>query len=537
MNRIEGHGGMQIMSALQRFGVREIFTLSGAHVFPVYDACVQLGIRIVDVRHEQTAGFAAEGISKLLRRPGVAVLTAGPGVTNAVSAVASASTNGSPVIVIGGRAPAKRWGLGSLQEFDQVPVFTPITKRAETVLRAEDISSMVSDVAETSLRPHRGPVFLDVPADVLSMNVTTELPEREGGAKLEPDPRTMEIAIELLNSADRPAVIAGTDVWWAEAWEELRECVEKLQIPTFTNGMGRGCLPADSEMFFSRSRSMLKEADVVMVVGTPLDFRVSYGAFGEAKVIHVVDSPEQRRTRDAPALTVVGDIRDTLLGINGSATINLESHAAWIDALRACELERRQGDEAEFAISTSPIHPAKIYGELRQRLEKDAIIVGDGGDFVSYAGRYIDAYQPGLWLDTGPFGCLGSGLGHSIAARLAYPDRQVVLLAGDGALGFAGMDIDTLVRLHLPVTIVIGNNGTFGLEKHPMQARYGYDVAADLQPGCRYDIMAKGLGADGELVTDSDEIGPALERAFSSGDTYVVNVLTDPSIAYPRTAF
>lgn len=537
MDHIEGHGGMQVVSVLQQYGVNEIFTLSGAHVFAIYDACVQRGVKIVDVRHEQTAGFAAEGMAKLSRRPGVAVLTAGPGVTNAVSAVASASANGSPVVVIGGRAPAKRWGLGSLQEFDQVPLFSSITKQANTAMRVEDISSMVGEALETALRPHRGPVFLDIPADVLNSTATTDAPVVRDTETKVPDADSLTRTVDLLSAASRPVIVAGTDVWWAGAWDELRQCAETLQVPTFTNGMGRGCLPAGSEMYFSRSRSKLKEADVVLVVGTPLDFRLSYGVFGEADVIHMVDSPEQRRGRDAPALTLVGDIRGMLLALSEAVRVRPQQHSAWIDELRTNEHERRLSDQAEFNSTSAPVHPARIYGELRPRLEKDAVIIGDGGDFVSYAGRFIDPYYPGLWLDTGPFGCLGSGLGHSIAARLMYPDRQVVLLAGDGALGFAGMDIDTLVRLRLPVTIVVGNNGIFGLEKHPMQARYGYDVAADLQPGCRYDLMAKALGANGEVVDDPDDIGGALDRALSSGETYLVNVLTDPSIAYPRTAF
>jgi acetolactate synthase I/II/III large subunit len=537
MDRIEGHGGTHVVSVLQQYGVNEIFTLSGAHVFAIYDACVQRGVKIVDVRHEQTAGFAAEGMSKLGRRPGVAVLTAGPGVTNSVSAVASAQANGSPVLIIGGRAPAKRWGLGSLQEFEQVPVFSTITKQADTALRVEDISPMVSDALETSLRPHRGPVFLDIPADVLNASATTDAPVVRETPTATPDTDSIARAVDLLSAASRPVMVAGTDVWWAGAWDELRKCAETLQIPTFTNGMGRGCLPVESEMYFSRSRSKLKAADVVVVVGTPLDFRLSYGVFGEAKVIHVVDSPEQRRTRDAPALTLVGDIKDSLSALNASVKVRPQQHSTWIEELRDCEIERRQGDDSELGSTNAPIHPSRIYGELRDRLEKNAVVIGDGGDFVSYAGRFIEPHYPGLWLDTGPFGCLGSGLGHSIAARLTYPDRQVVLLAGDGALGFAGMDIDTLVRLRLPVTIIVGNNGTFGLEKHPMLARYGYYVAADLQSGCRYDLMAKALGANGELVTDPDDIGGALDRAFASGETYLVNVLTDPSIAYPRTSF
>src|SRR5437763_1270125 len=411
----KGHGGELVLAGLADQGVDAIFTLSGGHIFPVYDACVKSGVRIVDVRHEQTATFAAEGVAKLTRRPGVAVLTAGPGVTNGVSATTTAHFNGSPLIVLAGRAPQGRWGAGSLQELDHVPIVAPITKSAGTASATADIPAAVRRAVETALTPHRGPVFLDFPLDVLFGEAEAQVPPPVAPRGVEPDPDQVAAAASLVASAERPAVVAGSDVWWEGAWAA--------------------------------------------------------------------------REAERPELEAGGDL----------------------------------------------VHPARVYGELRRRLDRDAVVICDGGDFVSYAGRLIDSYEPGCWMDPGPYGCLGTGLGYSIAARVCHPDRQVVALLGDGALGFSAMDVDTLVRHGLPVTMVVGNNGIWGLEKHPMRALYGYDVAADLQPGCRYDEVVRALGGAGELVTTAADIGPALRRAFASGVPYLVNVVTDPEVMYARS--
>ena len=531
-----GHGGEHAVAALAPYGVRELFTLSGGHIFPLYDAAVKTGVRIVDVRHEQTATFAAEAMAKLTRRPGVAALTAGPGITNGVSAVTTASFNGSPLVVLGGRAPQDRWGAGSLQEFDHVPVMAPITKRSRTITSIDQIGIEVGDATALALTAHRGPVFLDLPLDVVFADGDAAIPGAATPVPIEPDPDAVADVARRLATAERPAVIAGSDVYWEGAWAELAAAVEHLRIPTFVNGLGRGCLAADHELAFSRTRGLVKErADVVAVIGTPLDFRISFGRFGDADVLHLVDSEEQRATHVEPAVTTAGDLRRTLAAL-AEHTGERTDHEGWIAELRDAESAAVAADDALLAAGDDPIKPTRVYGELRARLDRDAVIVNDGGDFVSYSGKYVDSYEPGCWLDPGPYGCLGTGLGYAMAARIAHPDRQVVLMLGDGAAGFSLMDVDSLVRHELPVVMVCGNNGIWGLEKHPMQMLYGYDVAADLQPGCRYDEVVTALGGAGETVSDPDEIGPALDRAFASGVPYLVNVLTDPADAYPRTS-
>ncbi len=535
--QVTGHGGDQVLAALAPFGVQELFTLSGGHIFPLYDAAVKQGdVVLYDVRHEQTAVFAAEALAKLTRRPGVAAVTAGPGVTNSVSAVTTAWLNGAPLVVLGGRAPEARWGSGSLQELDHVPILAPVTKRSLTAGGGDDLAAATYRAVQSAMTPHRGPVFVDYPMDVLFSEGTGTVPDEPMPVGAAPDPDAVAAVADMLAAARRPALLVGTDVYWDGAWVELRAWVEAQRLPAFANGLGRGCLPADHDLFFSRTRRMLRsDADLVIVAGTPLDFRLSFGRFGDAQVVHLTDSAESVSTHADTAAIVSGDLVQTLAALaDGPSPAHPAERDRWVAKLRDAEDAARAEEEDLLTTAADPILPTRVYGELRQVLDRDAVVIGDGGDFVSYAGRFVNSYRPGHWLDPGPYGCLGTGLGYAMAARVVHPDRQVVLLLGDGAAGFSLMDADSLVRHNLPVAIVVGNNGCWGLEKHPMRQMYGYDVAADLQEGCRYDQVVTALGGAGETVERPDDIAPALKRALDAGVPYVVNVICDPEHAYPR---
>ncbi len=535
MPSVSGHGGQLALAALRAFGVDELFTLSGGHVFPLYDAAHQAGVRIVDVRHEQSAVFAAEAVAKLQRRPGVAVLTAGPGVTNGISGLTSAHFNAAPVVVLGGRAPQFRWGAGSLQELDHLPLVAPVTKYAATVFDSDGITAAVRKAATIALTAHRGPVFLDFPLEVIFDAGEGDVGEPRIPV-VEPDPDEVGRAAALIAAAHRPVLIAGSDVYGGDAIDALRAAAEALAVPVFANGMGRGALPPGHPLAFARARRVaVSGADLVVVVGTPLDFRLGFGDFGDVAVVHVVDAPSQKAQHVTPAAAPAGDLRAILAGW-ADFTGDRAGHADWIDTLRAAEDKAKARDAEAMAADTDPIKPARVYGELRRILAPDAVTIGDGGDFVSYAGRYLEPAMPGTWLDPGPYGCLGTGMGYALGARVTYPDRQICVLMGDGAAGFSLMDAESLVRQRLPVVIVVGNNGIWGLEKHPMTAMYGYDVAADLQPGLRYDDVVRALGGAGETVRGAGELAPALRRAFDSGVPYLVNVLTDPTDVYPRSA-
>ncbi len=552
---ISGHAGELAVAVAQAHGVETMFTLSGAHVFPMYDAAVGsqqsrppvdgAPVRLLDVRHEQTAAFAAEATGKLTRIPGLAVLTAGPGVTNGVSAMAQARFAGSPMVVVGGRAPNNRWGTGALQEIDHLPIVAPVTKHAATLMSADDVAAGFDHAFTQARSSHRGPTYVDVPMDEFFNAGSGVRPASGTFRGAEPDSDAISRIAGLLARAQRPVLILGTDVWADHAEEAALRLVEEMRLPAITNGMGRGVVPGGHPLLVTKARgAALNGADLVVVVGTALDFRLGYGIFGgkdgaqPAAVVHVADSTEQLSTHAELADSVSGDLTTVLDGlleaIAGSAQ---PDRADWVRSLQETVAAANARDADLLRAEADPIHPARIYGELVPRLADDAVVIGDGGDFVSFAGKFVEPKRPGCWLDPGPYGCLGAGLGAAIAARIARPSAQVALLLGDGAAGFSLMDVDTLVRHDLPVVMVMGNNSAWGLEKGPMQMLYGYDVAADLAPRTSYDGVVSALGGAGETVTDPREIGPALDRAFAANVPYLVNVITDVDAAYPRSTF
>jgi acetolactate synthase-1/2/3 large subunit len=545
---IEGHAGELAVAVARAHGVETMFTLSGAHVFPMYDGAVKADppMRLLDVRHEQTAAFAAEATGKLTRVPGLAVLTAGPGVTNGVSAIAQAQFAGSPMVVVGGRAPANRWGSGSLQELDQPPILETVSKLARTLPTAAEVLPGMDEAFTAARSSHRGPVFVDVPMDEFFNTASGPLPAAGATERTEPDPDAVDRIAALLAQAERPVLILGTDVWADAADEAALRFVEAVGVPVITNGMGRGVVPGGHPLLATKARGQaLGGADLVVVVGTPLDFRLGYGVFGgkeegssPARVVHVADSPGQVSRHATLEASVAGDLTSVFDGLQAAIERGRKPDwAAWVASLQDTVALAAKRDAELLGAEADPIHPARIYGELVPRLADDAVVIGDGGDFVSFAGKYVEPKRPGGWLDPGPYGCLGAGLGSAIAARIARPSAQCVLLLGDGAAGFSLMDVDTLVRHDLPVVMVMGNNSAWGLEKGPMQMLYGYDVAADLAPRTAYDEVVKALGGAGETVTDPRQIGPALDRAFEANVPYLVNVITDVEAAYPRNTF
>ena len=571
------HGGHHAVDAAIECGAQALFTLSGAHIFPLFDAAVggadavrsadstqsaERGGRLplLDVRHEQTAVFAAEAVGKLSRIPGFAAVTAGPGVTNALSAVTGAWMNGSPLVLVGGRAPDYRWGSGALQELDHVPLLAPVTKSATTVHDASEIGATIDAAFRTARTSHRGPTFVDIPMDVFFTPTTSSTPPHTIASE-DTDQAIvgdLDRAASILAGASRPLLVIGSDVWAGAAVEAAREFVASAQIPTIANGMGRGILHPSDPLLVTRARSAaFTDADVVIVAGAPVDFRLGYGTFGPkdspepTPVIHLIDSPTQIASHAPHALPIAGDLSqifEDLLAQARAAGMDsgrwsppasmsaggAKDSTAWCRRLAEIAESARSGDHDMLTSDAAPIHPARIYRELHSRIDDADVVIGDGGDFVSFAGRFIEPAQPGCWLDPGPFGCLGTGPGYALGTHVARPDSHPWLLMGDGAAGFSLMDVESLVRHRVPVTMVIGNNSGWGLERHPMRFLYGYDVLADLPP-VRYDDVVAALGGAGETVTQASDIGPALDRARNYDGPYLVNVLTDPEVAYPRS--
>jgi acetolactate synthase-1/2/3 large subunit len=540
------HGGWLVARILKREGVEVVFTLSGGHIAAIYDGCVREGIRVVDTRHEQAAVHAAEGWAKCTRRPGVALLTAGPGVTDGVTGVANAYLAGSPVLVIGGAAPLSLWDRGALQEMNQIDLLRPITKWARTVHETGRIAEYVAAAFRQMLNGKPGPVFLEIPMDVLNNLADTDNVTDPGepssyrpAGPVQPTPDQVERAAALLEQAERPVIMAGSAVWWCDGAEALRELAERIQAPVYLNGAGRGCLPPTHPLFFSASRrKALEGADTILAIGTRMDFRLNHGRPPlipvEARLIWFDLAGEDIGVNRGAEVGLVGDVGIAMRQV-AAASKPYNGERAWLRFIREEETRAWERDAAALNSDAVPIHPMRLCKEIRDFIDEETTVIGDGGDIVSYGGRVINVYRPGYWLDAGPMGTLGTGTGFAMAAQLARPGKRVLILHGDGAFGLNGMEFESMVRHKLPVVSVIGNDGAWGQIKHPQKALIGHATAAELAPGIRYDKMVEALGGYGELVERPEEIRPALERAFASGLPACINVLIDPDKPYSRS--
>ncbi len=541
------HGGWLVAKMLKREGVEVVFTLSGGHIAGIYDGCLREGIRVVDTRHEQAAVHAAEGWAKVTRKPGVALLTAGPGVTDGVTGVANAYLAGSPVLVIGGAAPQGFWDRGALQEMGQIDLLRPITKWARSIHETARLGEYTAAAFRQMLSGKPGPVFLEMPMDILNNFVDTDAETFfEPGepthyryqGKVAPDPAMIEQAVQLLEKAQRPVIMAGTAVWWCDAAEPLRQLAERLHAPVYLNGAGRGCLPPSHPLFFSLSRrKALEGADTILAIGTRMDFRLNHGQPplipAAANVISLDLAAEDVGVNRGAQAALVGDV-----GLSMSALTRCTKQlpaGEWLTYIHEQEEKSRERESVLLNSEAVPIHPTRFCREIRDFIDDETTVVGDGGDIVSYAGRVINVARPAYWLDSGPMGCLGTGTGFAMAAQLARPGKRVLMIYGDGSFGLNGMEFESMVRQKLPIVAIIGNDGAWGQIKHPQKAMVGHTTAAELTPGIRYDRMVEALGGHGELVERPEEIRPALERAFASGLPACVNVLLDPDKPYSRS--
>jgi len=539
------HGGWIVAKILKREGVEVVFTLSGGHIAAIYDGCKREGIRVVDTRHEQAAVHAAEGWAKCTRTPGVAILTAGPGVTDGVTGVANAYLAGSPILVIGGAAPLSLWDRGALQEMNQIDLLRPITKWARTVHETTRLGEYTASAFRQMLNGKPGPTFLEMPMDVLNNLADTDTLFDPGepasyryGGRTAPDPDMVMKAAALLEKAQHPVIMAGTAVWWCDASEPLRQLAERINAPVFLNGAGRGCLSPTHPLFFTASRrKALEGADTILAIGIRMDFRLNHGQPplipAEANVIWFDLAGEDVGVNRGAAVGLVGDVGLSMQQLTGITKQLVEGD--WLAYIRREERNALGRDGALMSSDEVPIHPMRLCREIRDFIDEDTTVVGDGGDIVSYGGRVINVYKPGYWLDPGPMGCLGTGTGYAMAAQIARPGKKVLILHGDGAFGLNGMEFESMVRQQLPIVSIIGNDGAWGQIKHPQKAILGHATAAELSPGIRYDKMVEALGGYGELVQRPEDIRPALERAFASGLPACINVLIDPNKPYSRS--
>jgi acetolactate synthase-1/2/3 large subunit len=540
----ELNGGHLVARTLKQAGVGHIFTLCGGHILPIYDGCITEGVEVVDVRHEQAAAHAGDAYARLTRNIGVAAVTAGPGVTDAVTGVANAYSARSPLLLIGGAAPLGLRGLGSLQEVEQVDLLKPITKGSWTVSETRQIPEVLTTAIRTALTGRPGPVFVEIPVDLLMTMVEDRMAPIPTAyvhrRPLAPDSESVQALADLLARAARPIVMAGSGVYWDDAAADLAAFAETSGVPVFMNGAGRGSLPAGHPLAFSQARGFaLSQADFALVLGTPLDFRLGYGrppTFAENARVVVVDCDPAELGRNRPLeLGLASHIGLTLRQAEAALPRNLAGRfEAWRAAIKKKENESQERLMAERLSDSVPISHYRLAHEIAAVVDAQTTVVGDGGDVVGCASKVVSLHRPGQWLDPGPFGCLGVGPSFAIAAKLLRPDERVLLIAGDGAFGLNGMEMETAVRFKLPMTVVIGNDGGWGQIRNPQLSFFGAErqVATSL-PFTRFDRMVEALGGKGEQVTEPKQLRPALEKALGSADVTCINVVLDPT-AYRR---
>lgn len=550
------HGGRLIARALKAEGVDCFFTLCGGHIQAIYDGCLDEGIRVVDTRHEQTAAHAADGWARATGRPGVCGVTAGPGVTDAVTAVANAFRAQIPMVVFGGAGPTVFQHMGSLQDMDHCELMRPICKWSARVTESRRLAEFVTIAFRKATSGVPGPVFLEVPLDVLMEVIDADkvlIPTNyRTEARPAPDPMYVERALALLNAAERPMAIVGSQLRWSrEPIETLRRFCDVTHIPTFVNGMARGMIDPEGPHFLNRSRKgALKKADLVLIFGTPLDFRLAYGQakpfypgnqVGQAgKILLQMTTPKVNPKAAIVQVDLDGDevgrnrVSGVEVGIVGDTGLTLSALAdgfagrnydEWNAVIRADEEKQWARMRAQIAADDDPPNPLRVCDAVNAFVRPGDIVVGDGGDFVGTAAYVMKPFGVGTWMDPGPLGTLGVGPGYAMAAKLAHPDARVIIMFGDGSFGLNGMEFEALARQNIPVVGVVGNDAGWTQILRGQRALYGKDrLVATTLDYTHYEKVVEALGGHGEYVETCADLEGALERAFASGTAALVNV-------------
>ena len=547
-------GGRLVAKALKAEGVDTIFTLCGGHIIDIYDGCIDEGIRIVDVRHEQVAAHAADAYARQTGRLGCVVTTAGPGCTNAMTGIATAFRSESPVLHIGGQGALNQHKMGSLQDLPHVDMMAPITKFAAGVRSTERIADMISMAARECFSGAPGPAYLEIPRDTLDREVELSqvvLPESghyRGSTRSVGDPGDIERLADILVAAKRPAILLGTQVWSGRAHEEAINLVRQLNVPAYFNGAARGILPpGDTHHFHRTRRDAFNQADVIIIVGTPFDFRMGYGKRlrSEATVVQIdMDYRTVGKNRDV-SLGLVGHpgaiLHAVLEATTGRKDNGAGAREVWLDELRTLEAQKTEKLMPQFLSDKSPISPYRVAWELNEFLTEDTVYIGDGGDVVTISAQAVQPRAPGNWMDPGALGSLGIGTGFAMATKLVHPNKEVLCYYGDGSFGMTAFDMETANRFDAPYIAVIGNNSAMNQIRFGQITKYGEQRGGvgNLLGDVPFSKFAEMLGGYGEEVTEAREIAPALQRAReavrSSGKSAVINVWVDPGEYAPGT--
>ena len=547
-------GGHLVAKALKQEGVDTIFTLCGGHIIDIYDGCLDEGIKIIDVRHEQTAAHAADGYARQTGRLGCVVTTAGPGCTNAMTGVATAFRSESPILHIGGQGALTQHKMGSLQDLPHVDMMAPITKFSAGVRSTDRVADMISMAARECFSGAPGPAYLEIPRDVLDREVAVDkavVPQAghyRSSVRSIGDPADIERLAQLIVKSKKPAILLGTQVWSSRSHQEAIDLVRALNVPAFFNGAARGVLPPGDPHHFHRTRGdAFKEADLIIIVGTPFDFRMGYGKRlrAEATVVQIdMDYKTVGKNRDV-SLGIVGHPGAVLAGVLAATTAGGDSgakgRADWMAQLRALEESKTEKLMPLFTTDKSPISPYRVAWELNEFLTEDTIYIGDGGDVVTISAQAVQPRTPGHWMDPGALGSLGVGTGFALASKLVHPNKEVLCYYGDGSFGMTAFDMETANRFGAPYIAVIGNNSAMNQIRFGQITKYGEDRGdiGNLLGDIPFSKFGEMLGGYGEEVTEASQIAPALQRAReavqSSGKSAVVNIWVDPTEYAPGT--
>jgi acetolactate synthase I/II/III large subunit len=530
-------GGHVIARQLHAEGVRCVFTLCGGHVAPIYDGCLRYGVDIVDTRHEQAAVHAADAWSRLTRGCGVAILTAGPGVTDGVTGVANAYQASVPLVVLGGASELRFKGKGALQEMEQTALFAPITKASFTASDPKRLAEYVRTAFRIATSGVPGPVFVELPFDVLAAQVQDPIvpPPPLAWPRQPPDPDAVARAARLIDEAKKPLLFVGSQVYWDDAADALRRLAERAQIPVLMNAMGRGCLPADHPLAFANARKLaFRTTDLVVVVGTPLDFRAAYGAGinPAARLVQIDRNPHVIGQNRAVEAAMLGDARSALDALAAAVSRPAAATEGWVAEVRASE-SKKSAELMQWATAdTRPINHYRLGHAIAEAIDDDTIVIGDGGDCVALGSKVIPRSKPGTWLDPGPLGCLGVGAPFAVAAKKLYPDKKILVLSGDGSFGLNGFDLDTCLRFGLPVCVVVGNDAAWGQIRGPQVMLFGAEraPATKLWP-TRYDRIVEAMGGKGYHVEDPAALTDTIRQALAEPTVTCVNVPLDPEFA------
>lgn len=546
-------GGHLVAKALKNEGVDVIWTLCGGHIIDIYDGCLDEGIDIVDVRHEQVAAHAADGYARMTGRPGCAVVTAGPGTTDAVTGVANAFRAESPMLLIGGQGALSQHKMGSLQDLPHVDILQPITKFAATVPHTARVADMVSMAFRECMNGAPGPSFLEIPRDVLDAAVELDDARIPGPGRYRAstrslaDARDIERLADILVASERPCILLGSQVWTCRAADEAAAFLRALNLPAYMNGAGRGTLPPGDPHHFHRTRRYaFDKADAIVIVGTPFDFRMGYGRrLNQAATVVQIDMDYRTvgKNRDV-SLGLVGDVGAILAATADASTGRADNGAkrreAWLEELRAAERKATEKLMPDFLSESIPISPYRVAWEINEFLTEDTIYIGDGGDVVTVSAQAVQPRQPGHWMDPGPLGTLGVGVPFAMAAKRVHPDKEVFCYFGDGAFSLTGWDFETCLRFNLPFLGVVGNNSAMNQIRFGQISKYGAQRGnvGNKLGDVDFDRFAEMLGGHGEEVREPQQLRPALERAreaVKSGKPALVNVWVDPDSYAPGT--